>query len=52
MLILKAALLSLFSLITLFLLTKLEGNRQLAQISLFDYVNSITIGSIAAEMAT
>ena len=52
MLILKAALLSLFSLITLFLLTKLEGNRQLAQISLFDYVNGITIGSIAAEMAT
>ena len=34
MLVLKAALLSLFSLVTLFLLTKLESNRQLAQISL------------------
>lgn len=52
MLIAKAALLSLFSLVTLFLLSLLEGNRQLSQSSLFDYVNSITIGSIAAEMAT
>ena len=52
MLIIRTVAFSLFSLAALFLLSKLEGNRQLAQISLFDYVNSITIGSIAAEMAT
>lgn len=50
MLIIRTVAFSLFSLATLFLLSKLEGNRQLAQISLFDYVNSITIGSIASEM--
>lgn len=42
---------SLFSAITLFLLTKIMGYRQVAQFSMFDYVNGITIGSIAAEMA-
>ena len=36
----------------LFLLTKLMGYRQMSQMSLFDYINGITIGSIAAEMAT
>lgn len=40
------------SLIVLFVLTRLGGKRQIAQMNLFDYVNSITIGSIAAEMAT
>lgn len=43
---------SLFSVIALFFLTKLMGYRQLSQMSMFDYINSITIGSIAAEMAT
>lgn len=43
---------TLLSIITLFLLAKLIGNRQMAQLSLFDYVNGITIGSIAAELAT
>lgn len=43
---------SLCSLIVLFLLTKLMGNRQVSQMSLFDYINGITIGSIAAEFAT
>ncbi len=37
---------------SLFLLTKLMGNRQMSQLSMFDYINGITIGSIAAEMAT
>lgn len=41
-----------FSVIALFILTKLMGYRQVSQFSMFDYVNSITIGSIAAEMAT
>lgn len=46
------ALTSLLSLVTLFLLAKLIGNRQMAQLSMFDYINGITIGSIAAELAT
>lgn len=40
------------SFIILFLLTKLMGKRQISQLSMFDYINGITIGSIAAEMAT
>ena len=42
---------ALFSVIALFILTKLMGCRQISQLSMFDYINSITIGSIAAEMA-
>ena len=44
--------LSLGSIIAIFLLTKLMGYRQMSQMSMFDYVNGITMGSIAAEMAT
>ena len=44
--------LSLGSLFTIFVLTKLMGYRQMSQMSMFDYINGITIGSIAAEMAT
>ena len=44
--------LSLGSVVTLFILTKLMGYRQMSQMSMFDYINGITIGSIAAEMAT
>ena len=40
------------AMVVLFLLTKLMGNRQMSQLSMFDYINGITIGSIAAEMAT
>ncbi len=40
------------SIIVLFLMTKLIGNKQMSNLSLFDYINGITIGSIAAEMAT
>ena len=50
--ILKIILLSLGSITTLFMLTKIIGNREMAQLTMFDYINSITIGSIAAEMAT
>lgn len=49
---LKVILASLGSVTVLFLLTKLMGNRQMSQLSMFDYINGITIGSIAAEMAT
>ena len=44
--------LSVFSLVVLFLLTKLIGYRQMSEMSMFDYISGITIGSIAAEMAT
>ncbi|MDD6309388.1 MAG: DUF421 domain-containing protein [Clostridia bacterium] len=40
------------SIIALFIITKLIGNKQMSQLDLFDYINGITIGSIAAEMAT
>lgn len=43
---------SLGSLVALFILTKLMGNREMSQMSMFDFVIAITIGSIAAEMAT
>lgn len=49
---LNVALVSLGSILFLFLLTKLIGNKQMSQLNLFDYINGITIGSIAAEMAT
>lgn len=39
------------SFIYLFLLTKLTGNRQISEMGMFDYISSITIGSIAAELA-
>ncbi len=48
----QVVLTSLASIIVLFVLTKLIGDREMSQLSMFDYVNSITIGSIAAEMAT
>ena len=50
--ILYVLLTSVCSIVTLFVLTKLMGNRQLSQMSMFDYINGITIGSIAAEFAT
>ncbi len=40
------------SIVALFFLTKMIGYRQVSQMSMFDYINGITIGSIAAEMAT
>lgn len=46
------ALTTILSLATMFLLTKLIGDRQMSQLSMFDYINGITIGSIAAELAT
>lgn len=48
----RVAILSVVSLGVMFATTRLGGKRQIAQMSLFDYVNSVTVGSIAAEMAT
>lgn len=50
--ILKVVLTSAASVITLFLLSKLMGNKQISQLSMFDYIIGISIGSIAAEFAT
>ena len=36
----------------LFIAAKLIGHKQIAQLDFFDYITGITIGSIAAEMAT
>lgn len=50
--IIKVILTALSSAITLFIIAKVMGHKQMSQLDLFDYVTSITIGSIAAEMAT
>lgn len=49
---LKVAVTSVASLAVLFVLTKLMGNKQVSQLSMFDYIIGISIGSIAAEFAT
>ena len=49
---LQVAVTSVGAFVALFLLSKLMGHRQISELSVFDYVNGITIGSIAAEMAT
>lgn len=41
---------SIFSLITLFLVTRLIGKKQVSELSLFDYVIGISIGNFTAEM--
>lgn len=48
----KVIVLSIVSEVFLFFLTKLMGNKEISQLSMFDYIIGITIGSIAAEMAT
>lgn len=51
MFIIKTLLASIGSIAVMFLLSKLMGNKQISEMNLFDYINGITIGSIAAEMA-
>ena len=41
---------AMISLVTLFLITKMLGKKQVSQLSLFDYVIGISIGNFAAEM--
>ncbi|WOC31837.1 MULTISPECIES: DUF421 domain-containing protein [Caproicibacterium] len=48
----KLILSSLLSVVVLFILGKLMGHKQIAQLDFFDYITGITIGSIAAELAT
>ena len=42
---------ALLSLFILFLITKALGNRTIASMSMYDYINSIAIGSIAAQLS-
>lgn len=50
--ILKAILIALFSAVALFAVAKIMGHKQVAHLDFFDYITGITIGSIAAELAT
>ena len=48
----KVVLTGLLSVASLFVITKFMGHKQVAQLDFFDYISGITVGSIAAEMAT
>ncbi len=48
----KLILTSLLSAVSLFIIAKIMGHKQMAQLDFFDYITGITIGSIAAELAT
>ena len=50
--IIKVLLTSLLSVVALFLMAKIMGHKQMSQLDFFDYISGITIGSIAAELAT
>lgn len=47
---LRVTLRAFMSLVTLFLITKMLGKKQVSEMSLFDYVIGISIGNFAAEM--
>lgn len=49
---LQIVILSVVSFVVLFVLAKILGYRQISELSFFDYIVGITIGSIAAEMST
>lgn len=44
--------LTVVSFVFLFVITKLMGNRQMSQLTMFDYIAGITLGSLAGEMAS
>ena len=46
------ALRAILSLVVLFLVTRMMGQKQISQLTFVDYVIGISIGSIAAEMTT
>lgn len=50
--ILKVILTAILSAASIFVFAKLMGHKQIAQLDIFDYLNGITMGSIAAELAT
>ena len=50
--ILKVILTTVLSAAALFIIAKILGHKQMSQLDFFDYITGITIGSIAAELAT
>lgn len=48
----KVILTSILSAGALFIIAKVMGHKQMSQLDFFDYITGITIGSIAAELAT
>ena len=48
----KLLLTSCLSVFSLFVIAKIMGHKQISQLDFFDYITGITIGSIAAELAT
>ena len=50
--ILKVTLTALLSVFALFIIAKALGHKQMSALDFFDYITGITIGSIAAELAT
>lgn len=50
--IIKVILTSVLSAVSLFVIAKIMGHKQMSQLDFFDYITGITIGSIAAELAT
>ena len=50
--VLRVVIFSLSSFLFLFVVTKIMGKKQIAQLSFLDYVIGISLGSIAAEMST
>ena len=50
--IIQVILTALLSVAALFIIAKTMGHKQVAQLDFFDYISGITIGSIAAELAT
>ena len=50
--IINVLLTSLLSVGALFAIAKIMGHKQMSQLDFFDYISGITIGSIAAELAT
>lgn len=50
--IIKVILTTLLSALALFIIAKIMGHKQMSQLGFFDYITGITIGSVAAELAT
>lgn len=48
--ILEYIIIPIISLVVLFIITKMMGYRQVSQLNMYDYINGITIGSIASEL--
>ncbi len=50
--VIEVVLTSVLSVAALFIIAKIMGHKQIAQLDFFDYISGITIGSIAGELAT